>query len=276
MPYPHHLQQKIEQAWLTPDAAVLAQLRNTPFVAHNIPLTRTEGTRPGEPLIGESPRTIAIHESLQRFAGPDLEGKTAVDLGCLEGGLSFELRRAGLEVLGVEGRAESYEKCLLIRAYYAALGGMEFVHSDVRAFQPKQPFDVVVCSGLLYHLDRPADYIAELARLTKPGGMLYLDTHVAPEDEGLRACDFAASLSALKTDTAQGVSIRYREYSENVALPESSIENRYSVWLDTASHLEVMFAAGFTRVFELNGYFGAGEQALKQRYCRKYFVALKA
>ncbi|MDB5880854.1 MAG: hypothetical protein JWP43_732 [Ramlibacter sp.] len=275
MPYPDHLQQKVEQAWRSPDLEVLNELRQAQFVAHNIPLTRTEGTRPGEPLIAESPRTIAIHESLQRFAGPDLAGKTAVDLGCLEGGLSFELRRAGLEVLGVEGRAENYEKCLLVRAYYAAMGGMEFVHSDVRAFQPKQAFDVVVCSGLLYHLERPAAYIAQLARLTKPGGMLYLDTHVAPEDEGLRACAFAASLSPLKTETVEGVSIRYREYSEDVALPESSIDNSYSVWMDAASHLEVMFAAGFTRIFELNGYFGAGEQALKQRYCRRYFVALK-
>jgi 2-polyprenyl-3-methyl-5-hydroxy-6-metoxy-1,4-benzoquinol methylase len=275
MPYPDHLQQKVEQAWRSPDLEVLNELRQAQFVAHNIPLTRTEGTRPGEPLIAESPRTIAIHESLQRFAGPDLDGKTAVDLGCLEGGLSFELRRAGLEVLGVEGRAENYEKCLLVRAYYAAMGGMEFVHSDVRAFQPKQAFDVVVCSGLLYHLERPAAYIAQLARLTKPGGMLYLDTHVAPEDEGLRACAFAASLSPLKTETVEGVSIRYREYSEDVALPESSIDNSYSVWMDAASHLEVMFAAGFTRIFELNGYFGAGEQALKQRYCRRYFVALK-
>jgi len=276
MAYPEHLQQKVEQAWRTPDPAILARLRQTPFVAHNIPLTQTEATRPGEPLISESPRTVAIHESLRRFAGPDLAGKTALDLGCLEGGLSFELRRAGLDVLGVEGRTENYEKCLFIRAHYAALGGLEFVHSDVRAFHPPHAFDVVVCSGLLYHLDQPAAYIAELARLTKPGGMLYLDTHVAPEDEGLPACEFAASLSAMKTATAQGVPIRYREYSEDVALPESSIENSYSVWMDTASHLEVMFAAGFTRVFELNGYFGAGEQALKQRYCRKYFVALRS
>ena len=276
MPYPDHLQEKVEQTWRSPDPSVLARLRETQFVAHNLPLTQGECTRPGEPLISESPRTIAIHESLQRFAGGDLAGKTALDLGCLEGGLSFELRRAGLDVLGVEGRAENYEKCLLIRAHYAALGGMEFVHSDVRVFQPKRAFDVVVCSGLLYHLDDPAAYIAELARLTKPGGMLYLDTHVAPEDVDLPGCEFAPFLSELKTAAVDRIRIRYREYSENVELPESSIDNRFSVWMDTASHLEVMFEAGFTRIFELHGYFGPGEQALKRKYCRKYFVALKA
>lgn len=276
MPYPKTLQEKVEQAWRSPDPAVLARLRQTPFVAHNIPLTRSEGTRPGEPLISESPRTIAIHESLQRFVGSDLAGKTALDLGCLEGGLSLELRRAGLTVLGVEGRTENYEKCLLIRAHYAALGGLEFVQSDVRAFQPKRTFDVVVCSGLLYHLDAPAAYIGELGCLTASGGMLYLDTHVAPEEDSLAASEFAGSLSPVKTATVDGIRIRYREYSEDVALPESSIGNPHSVWMDSSSHLEVMFAAGFNRIFELNGYFGAGEQALKQRYCRKYFVALKA
>jgi 2-polyprenyl-3-methyl-5-hydroxy-6-metoxy-1,4-benzoquinol methylase len=276
VPYPQSLQRKVEQVWRSPDTAVLAQLRQARFIAHNIPLTDKESTRPGEPLISQSPRTVAIHESLQRFIGLDLAGKTALDLGCLEGGLSFELRRAGLDVLGVEGRAENYQKCLLIRAHYAALGGMEFKHSDVRTFRPQQSFDVVVCSGLLYHLDNPAAYIAELARLTAPAGMLYLDTHVAPQDHALAASEFAAYLSGWKTTTMDGIRIRYREYREDVALPESSIDNSYSVWMDTASHLELMFAAGFTRVFELNGYFGPGEQVLKQRYCRRYFVALKA
>lgn len=275
MPYPETIQQQLEQVWRSPDAAALDRLRTTQFVAHNIPLTADEGTRPGEPLISESPRTIAIHESLERFIGPDLAGKTALDVGCLEGGLSFELRRAGLTVLGVEGRAENYERCLLVRQYYGALGGLEFAHSDVREFRPARTFDVVVCSGLLYHLDDPAAYIGELGRLTSPGGMLYLDTHVAPEDARLPASEYRAWLSGFKTGTAGGLPIRYREYREDISLPESSIGNTCSVWMDLDSHLELLFAAGFARTFELHGYFGAGEQELKQRYCRRYFVALK-
>jgi 2-polyprenyl-3-methyl-5-hydroxy-6-metoxy-1,4-benzoquinol methylase len=275
MPYPETIQQQLEQVWRSPDMPVLDKLRKTQFVAHSIPLTADESTRPGEPLISQSPRTIAIHESLQRFMGPDLAGKTALDLGCLEGGLSFELRRAGLTVLGVEGRAENYERCLLIRHYYRALGGLEFAHSDVREFRPARTFDAVVCSGLLYHLDDPAAYIGELGRLTSPGGMLYLDTHVAPEDACLASSEYHAWLSGLKTGTAGGIAIRYREYSEDISLPESSIGNTYSVWMDLNSHLELMFDAGFNRIFELHGYFGAGEQELKQRYCRRYFVALK-
>jgi SAM-dependent methyltransferase len=275
MPYPDSIQRAIEQVWRAPDPSVLAKLRQARFVAHNIPLTESESTRPGEPLISQSPRTVAIHESLQRFMGDDLAGKTALDLGCLEGGLSLELRRAGLTVLGVEGRPDNYERCRLIREHYRALGGLEFVQSDVRDFHPGQTFDVVVCSGLLYHLDAPAAYIAELGRLTSSGGLLYLDTHVAPEDHSVAECEFSACLSAFKNAEADGIPIRYREYSEDVALPESSIGNTYSVWMDSNSHLELLFNAGFTRVFELHGYFGAGEQQLKQRYCRRYFVALK-
>ncbi len=275
MPYPESIQQQLEQVWRSPDPALLEKLRKTQFVAHNIPLTADECTRPGEPLIAQSPRTVAIHESLQRFIGADLAGKTALDLGCLEGGLSFELRRAGLTVLGVEGRAENHERCLLIRQYYRLLGGLEFARSDVREFRPARTFDAVVCSGLLYHLDDPAAYIAELGRLTAAGGLLYLDTHVAPEDACLALCEYHTWLSGFKAGMSAGIPIRYREYREDTSLPESSIGNDCSVWMDLNSHLELLFAAGFTRIFELHGYFGAGEQALKQRYCRRYFVALK-
>ena len=262
----------LRQIWDSPDADALRRLRTASFVAHNIPLGAGIGTRPGEPLISETGRARALRDALELFAG---KARTAVDLGCLEGGLSFELRRAGLEVLGVEGRAENFAKCLLIKDFYQALGGLDFLLSDVRAFEPAQAFDVVVCSGLLYHLDDPASYIGKLGQLTKPGGMLYLDTHVAPAEDDLAQSAFVAELSAFKSTRSGDCEIRYREYRENVALPESSIGNAVSLWMDTASHLQLLARAGFGRVFELHGYYGADEPVLARKFSRKYFVALK-
>jgi len=272
MPPLESIDDRIRQIWSAPDTAVLRQLDAAKFVAHNIPLGSTEGTRTGEPFISETGRARALRDALKLFAGT---ARTAVDLGCLEGGLSFELRRAGLEVLGVEGRAENFAKCLLIKDFYKALGGLDFLLSDVRAFEPVQAFDVVVCSGLLYHLDDPASYIGQLGTLTMPGGMLYLDTHVAPAEDELAQSAFVAELSPFKTTNSGDCEIRYREYRENVALPESSIGNAVSLWMDTASHLQLLARAGFGRVFELHGYYGAGETALARKFSRKYFVALK-
>ena len=275
MPRDKLIEERIRAAWDDVDGAALRRLRDAQFVAHNIPLTRTLCTRPGEPLISESPRTVAIHESLERFVQGGLRGKTALDLGCLEGGLSFELWRAGLTVLGVEGRKENWQRCLLVRDHFRASGEMEFVHADVREFRPGKSFDVVVCSGLLYHLDDPAAYIGVLGELTAAGGMLYLDTHVAPEDGDLAECEYRELLSPWRSKAASDMEIRYREYAEDVTLPESSVGNRISLWMNGASHLELLCRAGFARVFELNGYFGQGESALKRRYARRHFVALK-
>jgi 2-polyprenyl-3-methyl-5-hydroxy-6-metoxy-1,4-benzoquinol methylase len=269
------IEQQIRKAWEHPDEAVLRRLQAERFVGHNIPLGPASGTCPGEPLISETGRARAIRDALRLFVPSPLAGKTAVDLGCLEGGLSFELRRAGLEVLGVEGREENLRKCLLVREFYKDLGGLDFVLSDVRAFDPGRTFDVVVCSGLLYHLDDPAAYILQLGQLAAEGGMLYLDTHVAPEEGDFAQCAFTAELSSQKTAIANGVEIRYREYRENVTMHESSIGNTVSLWMDTASHIELLSRAGFGRVFELHGYYGAGEPALARKFCRKYFVALK-
>ena len=275
MPRDKLIEERVRGTWHDPESLSLQQLRKTQFVAHNIPLTKTLCTRPGEPLISESPRTIAIHESLERFVGSALRGKTAVDLGCLEGGQSFELWRAGLTVLGVEGRKDNWQRCLLIRDHYRAEGEMEFVHSDVREFRPGKSFDVVVCSGLLYHLDDPAAYVAVLGQLTASGGMLYLDTHVAPEDVDMPGCEFREFLSPWRSRFVSDLEICYREYVEDVTLPESSVGNQISLWMNGASHLNLLHRAGFGRVFELNGYFGTDEPALKRRYARRYFVALK-
>ena len=178
-------------------------------------------------------------------------------------------------VLGVEGRKDNWQRCLLVRDYFRAQGEMEFVHADVRQFRPGKSFDVVVCSGLLYHLDDPAAYIAVLGELTSAGGMLYLDTHVAPEDVDLHECEFRESLSSWRSKPILDLEIRYREYAEDITLPESSVGNPISLWMDGASHLNLLSCAGFSRVFELNGYFGSGESALKRRYARRYFVGMK-
>lgn len=276
MPYDPQIAQRVRAAWNNPESPALARLREAKFVAHNIPLDPASCTRPGEPLIEESPRTRAIHDALALFAPGTLRGKSAVDLGCLEGGLSFELWRAGLNVLGVEVRQDNLDRAALVREHFGAQGEMEFVRADVRHFNPGRTFDVVLCSGLLYHLDDPAAYIGTLGALTAPGGLLYLDTHVAPEDVEMADCEYRGYLSPLKTGEHDGLPVRWREYAEDVTQAESSIGNTVSLWLDLSSHVDLLLHAGFGRVFEMHGYFGPREMALKRRYARRYWAAVKS
>jgi 2-polyprenyl-3-methyl-5-hydroxy-6-metoxy-1,4-benzoquinol methylase len=275
MPYDPQIESRIHATWNAPDPTSLARLRDTRFIAHNIPLTSSLCTRPGEPLIEVSPRTRAIHDALSLFVAAPLRGKTAVDLGCLEGGLTFELWRAGLHVTGVEAREDNLARARLVRDHFGAHGEMDFVRADVRHYAAGRRFDVVVCSGLLYHLDDPAAYIGRLADLARPGGLLYLDTHVAPEDADLADCEFRDFLSPWRSREHEGTTIRWRDYAEDVTQAESSVGNTRSAWMDVASHVELMIRSGFSRVFELHGYFGAGEMALKRRYARRYWAAVR-
>lgn len=275
MSYNPATEASLSAIWNAPDSPERQRLLLASFIAHNVPVTDVASTRPGEPLIGTSPRARAVQDALSLWVPDAGLGRTAVDLGCLEGGLSFELRRAGLNVLGVEGREDNFQRCLLLKDYYASLGGLAFQLEDVRRFRPGHTFDVVVCSGLLYHLDDPAAYIRQLGELTAGGGLLYLDTHVAPEDCDVLDSAFRANLSEIKSAIWSGQSVRYRTYAEDVSLPESSIGNSQSVWMDTPSHLSLLHEAGFHRVFDMSGYYGIEEQALKRRYHRRYFAAIK-
>jgi 2-polyprenyl-3-methyl-5-hydroxy-6-metoxy-1,4-benzoquinol methylase len=274
-PVCHANEERVRAAWARADAQAVSDMQQAGFISHNVPLSATECTRPGQPLIGESPRTVAIHDLLRRLVPQPLAGRRAVDLGCLEGGLSFELWRAGLQVLGVEVREDNLARCRRLQAYYGAGGEMEFLQADVREFRPARPYDVVVCSGLLYHLDDPAAYLHALGELTAPGGLLFLDTHVAPEDVDLPACEYRPWLSPLMSREQDGLTLRWREYAEDVTKAESSIGNAVSLWLDADSHVELLLRAGFARVFEPAGYYGPGETALKRRYARRYWAALK-
>src|SRR6185503_21363318 len=103
------------------------------------------------------------------------------DLGALEGGLSLEMAREGWAAVGVEGRRENFEKAELIRQWFD-LPNLEFWHRDVKSLSAADgPFDVILCCGLLYHLDDPFDFLRRLESLLAPEGLLFVDTHVAAE-----------------------------------------------------------------------------------------------
>jgi 2-polyprenyl-3-methyl-5-hydroxy-6-metoxy-1,4-benzoquinol methylase len=51
-----------------------------------------------------------------------------------------------------------------------ALPAMEFVVADIESAPPAGSYDVVVCTEVLEHLDRPAQALAHIAAAAKPGG----------------------------------------------------------------------------------------------------------
>ena len=95
-----------------------------------------------------------------------LAGKRVLELGALEGGHSISLAEQGATVVALEGREANYERARWIAARLG-VEGIRFVLADVRTanLDVYGRFDLVLNSGLLYHLDEPWELLARLAPL---------------------------------------------------------------------------------------------------------------
>jgi len=94
----------------------------------------------------------------------DISVQRVVELGPLEGGHTYMLSRRGARVVAVEANTRNYLKCLVTKE----LTGMDahFLCGDVVEFLRKntEPFDLCLASGVLYHMQNPAELISLIAR----------------------------------------------------------------------------------------------------------------
>jgi SAM-dependent methyltransferase len=220
-----------------------------PFTAHNIQLKDGSCTRPGASFTADEPVTRAVMRTLDLFfPAAQRTGTTVIDIGCLEGGYAVEFARAGFEVTGLEARRVNVERCEFAAAALG-LANLRFVCDDARNLGAYEPFDIVFCSGLLYHLDNPASYLRLLANRTKR--MLILQTHYAMADRV--PAEFA--LSEL-TEHEGYLGRWYREFPDEVSTEEvessnwSSYGNPRSFWLERRHLLQALRDAGFEAVYE--------------------------
>jgi 2-polyprenyl-3-methyl-5-hydroxy-6-metoxy-1,4-benzoquinol methylase len=178
--------QLLRKRWARPNKNLLKKIIRR-FWTHNIPLIKNKTTtNQDNVLIGDESRTKVIKKNLYTFMGKNnsLLGLKLIDLGCFEGGISFEMAREDMDVVGVEGRISNFKKCKLLQDYFA-FPNLKFLNLDVRKISKKNHgiFDVVLCLGLLYHLDNPVSFLNILSDITDKTGLLFLDTHFAPADE---------------------------------------------------------------------------------------------
>lgn len=114
------------------------------------------------------------------FGQPLPAGLAAVDLACHEGWFSQHVAALGFErVLGLDARAEHVADARLVAAASGA-GSVHFEQCDVHAVDAAErgQFDLVLCLGLIYHLENPVGALRVARALTR--GLCLIETQVAP------------------------------------------------------------------------------------------------
>src|SRR6202140_319098 len=121
-------------------------------------------------------REEAIRNVLHRLS-PALGLKTALDAGAGVGFFSQTLADCGLSVRGFDGRAENITEARKRFPHIA------FEQADVQdhSILALGKFDLVLCFGLLYHLEIPLLAIRHLRSLTEK--CLLLESMCVPDDK---------------------------------------------------------------------------------------------
>jgi tRNA (mo5U34)-methyltransferase len=107
----------------------------------------------------------------------DLSGLSVVDLGTTNGGAAFELERRGAErVVAVDVKSPEHYGFMRMRDFLGS--GVEWVQASIYEVGAvlEEPFDLVLCFGVLYHLRHPLLALDNLRALV--GGEALIETAV--------------------------------------------------------------------------------------------------
>lgn len=218
----------------------LPSFRRSPtFTAHNIQLANGRWTLPSAPPIGAEPISVSYLRTLRQICPPPAR---VADLGALEGGYAVHFARAGYEVLGIEGQPENFARCEWV-AERVGLENLKFAHDDVRNIANYGEFDAVLCAGLLYHLDRPVEFVRLLGDVTRR--LLIVSANHATREGG----ELEVYAPALAAELSEHEGKLGRWFEEQPS-PWSSVGNARSFWLERDDLLRTIAEAGFPTVFE--------------------------
>ena len=147
-----------------------------------------------------------VREQLRTFVVPRGDER-ALDVGTGAGTLALALAPLVREVVGVDIVTE-----LLERARAKAPTNVTFVEGDATSlpFEPGS-FDLVCTRRTLHHIARPERVVAELTRVTAPGGHVFVDDQIAPADPlaGLELDRFERARDPSHTRTLPDIDFRH-------------------------------------------------------------------
>jgi SAM-dependent methyltransferase len=199
-----------------------------------------------------------VREELRAFLAPLSGNERALDAGTGAGTLALALAPLVREVVGIDLVPE-----LLQAARRDAPANATFVEGDATALPFESfSFDLACSRRTLHHVSRPELALAELGRVAKPGGRVFVDDQIAPVDP----------LLAFELDRFE----RRRDPSHHRTLSDGDFRDLFA-----ANDLVLVRSKRFTHKRELDFYLGlagcTGEEAERTKDLspgdREHYVA---
>jgi hypothetical protein len=166
----------------------------------------------------------------------DLTGRRVLELGPLEAGHTSMLHAAGADVVAIEANKLAFSRCLVAKEILGLARANFFLGDFVKWLEQKDTtYDLIVASGVLYHMCDPLRLLSAMARRTD---RVYLWTVCVSDD----------TIPPTMTRTMNGIPVRLyqRDYSraaENAKFC-GGMEARHA-WLHREDILAVLKSLGF-------------------------------
>ncbi len=104
--------------------------------------------------------------------GGNLPNLNILDVGCGGGLISIPLARSGAKVTAIDASKENIQAAQL----HAAEKNIKINFICTTAEEHKGQYDVVLCLELVEHVDNLDEFVYNLTRLAKPGGLIIFST----------------------------------------------------------------------------------------------------
>jgi 2-polyprenyl-3-methyl-5-hydroxy-6-metoxy-1,4-benzoquinol methylase len=201
----------------------------------------------GKKIHGDEVKLRRVLQVVADTTRRPLESLRLLDLACHEGIYAIEFARHGAQVVGIEGRQAHIEKARFVKEALS-LNNLDIVQDDVRNLSEKKygRFDVVLCLGILYHLDAP-DVFSFIERIGEVcQDVVIIDTRIAPGPtesamyRGTKYWGHRIQEGHAPTDTP----------ADKIKKYWASLDNLTSFHLSRTSLYSLLGRAGFTSVYE--------------------------